>query len=155
MHFCCRLPRAHWNDWGVIKMSDISAWTYYYLHINILAWKSAVGCASLPSTVRPLDFYFWTSPRNTSAPVLPTLSNVKKNTGVSELGYLFHKYPKRPLQMPKRVCLPEVARRKRAETRTFVLSTADSRNSMTDDIVNLLCHFIGNWMIPHFCLSDV
>ena len=122
---------------------------------DIPAWKSAIEYISLPSNIRLLGFYFWTSPRNACMPVLQGYQRVKKNTSVRELGYLFHKYPTMPLQMPKSVCLPEVTRRKRTKTWSFTLSTADRqlRLGMTDGVVNLLCHSIGNWMIPHFCTS--
>ena len=54
--------------------------------------------------------------------------------------------------MPKSVCLPEVAERRRAKTGSFTLNAADGqpRVGMSDDIVNRLCHFIGNRMISHF-----
>ena len=73
-------------------------------------------------------------------PGTPKTIKELKITGVIKLGYFFHKYPKRPLQMPKRVCLPEVARHKLAKTGSFTLSTADRqpRLGMTADIVNLL-----------------
>ena len=54
----------------------------------------------------------------------------------------FNKYPRRPLGIPKRIFLPEVARRKRAQTGSFSLNAADGqpRLGVTDDIVNLACH---------------
>ena len=82
---------------------------------------------------------------------------VKKNITFSELSYFFHKYPKRLLQMPKSICLPEVAVHKRAQTGPFALNASDGqpRVGMTDDIVYLLCYFIDYRMLFHFLKSDV
>ena len=54
--------------------------------------------------------------------------------------------------MPKSVCLSVMGRRRRAKKGSFILNTADRQPGLvrTDDTLNLLCHFIGNWMIPHF-----
>ena len=119
---------------------------------GISAWERAVECVSLPSNIRPLEFYFWASQRNASVPVLPRLLKSWKTPVLANLATFFHKYPKRSLQKPKSVCLPEVARRTRAKTGSFTLSAAyeQPRVGMTDDLVNLLCHFIGNRMISHF-----
>ena len=48
--------------------------------------------------------------------------------------------------MPKSVYLPEVAPRKRAKAGPFILNTDDRQPilGMTDEVVNLLRHFIGN-----------
>ena len=48
--------------------------------------------------------------------------------------------------------LPGVTLRKRAQTGSFTPNAADGlpRVGMTDDIVNLLCHFIGKKMISRF-----
>ena len=124
---------------------------------GVLAWESAVGCVSLLSNIKPLEFYFWTSQRNASVPVLPRLLKRWKTPVLANLVTLFHKYPKRSLQKPKSVCLPWVARRTRAKMGSFTLSAAfeQPRVGMTDDLVNLLWHFIGNRMISYFSKCDV
>ena len=111
---------------------------------------------SLPSNIMPLEFYFWASQRNTSALVLPRILKSWKTPVSANSVTIFHKYPKRSLQKPKSVCLPEVARRERAKTESFTLNAANGQPIvwMTDDIVNLLCHFIGNRMISHFRKCD-
>ena len=54
-------------------------------------------------------------------------------------------------------CLLEVARRERAQTGLFSINAANGqpRLGMTDGILNLLCHFIGNLMMPIFCECDI
>ena len=96
-------------------------------------------------------------PRGNICPGTPKTIKELKNTSFSELGYLFHKYPRRSLQKPKSVCLPEVARRTRAKMGSFTLIAAyeQPRVGMTDDLVNLFCHFIGNRMMSHFWTCDV
>ena len=123
---------------------------------GISAWKSVVECVWLPSNIRSLEFYFWAS-RNASAPVAPGLSKSWKMPVSANSVTFFHKFPKSPLQIPKCARVLEVTRRMRAKTGSFTLTIADThpRLGMTNDIANLLCHFIGNWMIPHFCKSDV
>ena len=82
---------------------------------------------------------------------------VEKTPILANLVTFFHKHPKRSVQMPKSVCLPEVARHERAKTGSFTLSAAceQPRVGMTNDLVNLLCHLIGNRMISHFWKCDV
>ena len=69
-----------------------------------------------------------------------------KDTSVSEPGHLLSEISDKAMQMPESVCLLEVARRERAQTGLFSINAANGqpRLGMTDDILNLLCHFIGN-----------
>ena len=57
----------------------------------------------------------------------------------------------------ERLSAAEVARRKRAKTGSFTLNATDGqpRVGMTDDILNLLCHFIGHRIISYFWKCDV
>ena len=41
--------------------------------------KNTIEFISLPSNITPLDFYFWASQRDASAPVLPRLQRVEKH----------------------------------------------------------------------------
>ena len=52
----------------------------------------------------------------------------------------------RAIADPKNVRLPEVTLRKRAQMGSFTISAADEqqRLRMVNDIVDLLCHYIGN-----------
>ena len=47
--------------------------------------------------------------------------------------------------------------RKRTQMGPFTLNVTDGkpRAGTADDIVNLLCYFIGNRMIPRFCRCDI
>ena len=82
-------------------------------------------------------------------PIIPRLS---KSTNVSELGHLLSQMVDRAIADPKNVRLPEVTLRKRAQMGSFTISAADEqqRLGMVNDIVDLLCHYIGNSMSPHF-----
>ena len=46
---------------------------------------------------------------------------------------------------------------KRAQTGSFSIKAADGqpRLGVTDRMVNLLCHFTGNLMMPYFCKCNV
>ena len=76
-------------------------------------------------------------------PIIPRLS---KSTNVSELGHLLSQMVDKAIAAPKNVRLPKVTLRKRAQMGSFTLSAADGqqRLGMVNDIVDLLCHYIGN-----------
>ena len=75
-----------------------------------------------------------------------------KDAIVSGLGHLTSQMADKFFTDPGAVWLPEVTRWKRAQTVSFSLNGGDGKPmaGATDDIVNLLCHFIGSRMIPHF-----
>ena len=62
----------------------------------------------------------------------------------------------RAITGPKNARVLDVTLRKRAKMGPFTLTLADGKPRVraTDDIVNQLCHFIGNRMIPHFWKCD-
>ena len=63
----------------------------------------------------------------------------------------------RAITDPGTVRLLAVTLRKRTQTGSFTINVADGqpRIGAADDLVNLLCHFIGNRMIPRFWRCDI
>ena len=143
MEFYCTPSRVHWNDFEE---------SHRERHISLKKCRRVV---SLPSNIRPLGLYFWTS-RGTHL------------RGHSQGYQRVEKHPRQRTQLPSftnirkghcrcrraSVCwrCPGVRELKRGHLHT---SDRQSRLGMTDDIVNMLFHFIGNRMTPHFCISDV
>ena len=80
-----------------------------------------------------------------------------KDTNFSELGHPLSEMADRAITGPKNASLLDMTLRKRAQMGPFTVTLADGkpRVGATDDIKNLLFHFIGNRMIPHFWKCDV
>ena len=126
MDIRCPLSRVHWNDCGE---------SFDKRHIS-LKKRDRVRFAPVRHQAPRLPLLNFHEER-ICAGTPKTLKDLKKHQ-CRRIRSLFHKCPKRPLQTPKTVCLPEVVRRKRAKTGSFTLKTADRqpRLGMTDDIVN-------------------
>ena len=105
---------------------------------------------------KPLELLLELLSEETYAADFKTIDELKDTTD-SGIGQLHLKINVKALTDPGTIRLPEVTLRKKAQTGSFTKNTADGqrRVGMTDDVLNLPCHFIGNIMISLFWKCDV
>ena len=120
--------------------------------------KIAVECALRPSDINPFGCYFWDFLEESICADTSSPKTIKelKDTNVSERGHLLSEMADKAITDPKNARVLDVILRKTAQMGPFNPTLADGklRVGATDDIVNLLCHFIGIRMLRHFRKCD-
>ena len=112
---------------------------------------SAVESALCPSDISLFVFYFWDFLEESICVDTPTTITELKETSVSSSAIFFHKWPTRKLQIQR---APVAGGDPAQESSNGVIYSKRcwcmAEGRMTDNMVNLLCHFIGNRTIPLF-----
>ena len=142
-YFCCPPPGVHWNDWGELPRAAYQlekrgrVWFAPIQHqapfLLLLDFPVEHICAGTPTTIKELK------KRQCQRTRLPFFTNIRK-------GHC----------RCRRASAAGGSLAQRAKMGPFTVSTADTqpRLGMTDDIVNLLCHFII-WAIEWYLILSI
>ena len=104
--------------------------------------RSSAPC-SHPTSV---PFYFWDFPEKRICADTPKAIKWLENISVGELGPFSSQLSDKAIADAEERLSAGGGLAKRVQTESFGINAADGhpRLGMTDDIVNLLCHFVGN-----------